>query len=141
MRPVFLTLLLWLLAVVPVHAAMIWDVRYFTRGDISQVSGFYGPGTYEFLLAPDHVSVYLLQGGTIGTQFLGYYGTVVLPDGFPVIAFPSGTDQAVAVPVFDGQTTGSSVAPVPEGSTGVLLLAAVVMAALFAMRFNVGLLE
>jgi hypothetical protein len=104
----------------PAGAATIWDVEYFVSVDVSQATKFYDEGAYDFLLRPDYTTVYLLEPGTIyrgdGTTyigltwvFLGYYGPVapsalpygqaVLPEGFPTIAFPSGTDQAVVVPV------------------------------------------
>ena len=59
------------------------------------------------------MTVYVL-GGTIGTQFLGYYGSVALPDGFPLIAFPSGYDQALAVPIVQPDTVPSAAVPEPE---------------------------
>ena len=77
------------------------------------------------------MTVYVL-GGTIGTQFLGYYGSVALPDGFPLIAFPSGYDQALAVPIVQPNTVPS--AAMPEPATWLLMLAAV--AALIAARYR-----
>ena len=65
------------------------------------------------------MTVYVL-GGTIGTQFLGYYGSVALPDGFPLIAFPSGYDQALAVPIVQPDTVPS--AAVPESESDVDLV-------------------
>ena len=97
-----------------------WEVEYFVRGDVSKATQFYGAGTYEFLLTPNYTTVYLNEPGPLyladGTSeislisvLLGYYGEVVLPDGFPTISFPSGYDQAVVVPV--PGTSSGTVAP------------------------------
>ncbi len=48
MRTCFVLLILVIL-VPPVGAATIWDVEYFIRGDISQVTNFYDQGAYLFL--------------------------------------------------------------------------------------------
>jgi hypothetical protein len=124
------------LLVTPVGAATIWDVEYFPQGDITH---FYGPGTYDLLLGPGYITVYLMTGPPNWTVFIGMYGAPALgypeaplPDGFPMIAFPPGTDQAVAVPVFVDVLTIGPVASVPEASSGLLLVAA--QAALLAMR-------
>lgn len=91
-----------------------WTVDYYLRGSLSQYHTFYGPGTYDFLLAPDYITVYVIEprGTTFGSTFLGYYGQVVLPESMPAIRFPVGTDAAVAVPV--SITTTPPTVTVPE---------------------------
>jgi hypothetical protein len=43
-----------------------------------------------------------------------YYGSVALPDGFPLTAFPSGYDQALAVPIVQPNTVPSAAVPEPK---------------------------
>jgi hypothetical protein len=90
----------------PAGAATIWDVEYGVRVDVSQATKFYGDGAYEFLLGPDYTAVSIHD---VNWVFLGYYGQVALPKGFPTISFPPGYDQAVVVPV-PGPSSGT-VAP------------------------------
>jgi PEP-CTERM motif len=139
MRTGFVLLLL-VVFVTPVGAATIRDVEYFIRGPVSQATKFYGEGVYEFLLTPDYVTVYLKEPGPLyladGTSriavisvFIGMYGepyggypAAVLPDGFPLIAFPPGYDDAVVVPTFQADALAAAV---PEPSTWLLMLAGV----------------
>ena len=146
------------------QAATIWDVEYFIRGDISQVTKFYDQGAYLFLYSssqPQNRPVYLLEPGKIyypdGTSYIGLtwvfigdyacapspyssctgIGGAVLPDGFPLIAFPSGYDEAIAVPIFQPDPPPS--AAVPEPSTLLLMLSALtVYAVLLGRRALVG---
>ena len=133
MRTCFVLLILVIL-VPPVGAATIWDVEYFIRGDISQVTHFYGTGAYAFLWSPNYTTVYIQNGnwtftGMYGEAY-GGYAAAVLPEGFPAIAFPAGFDEAIAVPI-SGPVDAA--AAVPEPGTGVLFLAGgVIMAALIA---------
>jgi hypothetical protein len=160
-----LVLLILVMLVTPVGAATIWDVEYFIRGDISQVTTFYGEGTYIFLgsAANQTTAVYLNELGPIsypdGTSyiglasfFIGYYacapspyssctgiGSAVLPEGFPAIAFPEGYDEAIAVPIFQSDTLSGPSAAVPEPSTLLLMLSALtVYAVLLGRRALVG---
>jgi hypothetical protein len=158
MRTCFVFLILAILVVVvvvvpPVGAATIWDVEYFIRGDISQVTNFYDVGTYMFLATslPQTTTVYFLQTLPIWS-FIGYYacapaansscsgiGGAVLPEGFPVIAFPPGYDEAIAVPIFQPDTLPGPSAAVPEPSTLLLMLSALtVYAVLLGRRALVG---
>jgi hypothetical protein len=132
MRTCFVLLLVVL--VTPVGAATIWDVEYFIRGDISQVHRFYDAGTYELLWTPNYVTTYLMMGDSIGTVFIGMYGAPygVLPEGFPLIAFPSGYDQALVVPTVQPDTVPST--SVPEPAAWLLMVAGV--AVLIAARYR-----
>ena len=164
--PACFVLLILVILVPPVGAATIWDVEYFIRGDISQVTHFYDAGAYLFLLTsvPQTSTVYVLGAGTIyngdGTTFIGliwlflgyyvqgypgsdyapgYHGSAGLPEGFPVILFPPGDDQAIAVPIFQPDPPPGPSAAVPEPSTLWLMLSALtVYAVLFGRRALVG---
>src|SRR4029453_460219 len=135
MRTGFVLLVLVVL-VAPV-GAVTWDVSYATRGPVSTMTTFYPAGTYEFLLTPNYTTVYLIEPNPVALNsvFLGMslepYGdspAAALPADFPVIAFPVGKDAAYAVPVtteslaYVGPVVSDPVRPVPEGSTGGLLL-------------------
>jgi exosortase/archaeosortase family protein len=75
-------------------AAQTWQVDYTTRGDISQVTQFYGTGAWLFLKTPTtDIPVYLQNGGW---QYQGSYGQVNLPEAIPDIKFTGSYDQAVA---------------------------------------------
>lgn len=81
----------------PPPSSGTWTVTYSTRGDISQVTQFYGPGAYLFLKTPtpDRIPVYLQHGGW---SYLGIYGQgAPVPDGIPAVSFEGPYDQAVAV--------------------------------------------
>jgi PEP-CTERM motif len=165
MRTCFVLLILVIL-VAPVGATTVWDVEYFTRGDISQVRNFYDAGAYQFLLTsvPQTSTVYLLELGKIyyadGTSYIGldwafigyyvqgypgsdyapgYHGSAGLPEGFPVILFPPGDDQAIAVPILQPDPLPGPSAAVPEPSTlWLMLLALTVYAVLLGTRALVG---
>src|SRR5207244_577557 len=91
-----LALVVLLLATGPASADTItsWAVDYLLSGDISSYTKFYPVGSYDFLLGPGYTTVYRQDPG--GSVFLGFYGNVQLPDDLPIIAFPVGTDQAIA---------------------------------------------
>ena len=107
MRTLALIVLI-LVTAAPAVAEMVteYSVEYSLRGDISQATQFYGMGTYEFLLTPNYVTVYLQNQGW---QFLGLYGQITLPASMPQISFPTGTDVANAVPHFVEVTPSVSV--------------------------------
>jgi hypothetical protein len=116
------------------EATTMWDVTYLTRG-APGTGGFYGDGAYEFLWTPDYTTVYLHDGnwifqGMYATPALGY-PVAILPDGFPLIAFPSGSDAAVAVPIIQPE---SGPVVTPEPSTWLLLLSAGMALALMRAR-------
>jgi exosortase/archaeosortase family protein len=92
-----------LLVLMTTPASAQWSVEYFTRGDATQATQFYGPGTYELLKGPDYIPVYLRRENF---DFIGMYGgpaqgfpQAQLPDTFPAITFTGLYDQAVVTPV------------------------------------------
>jgi exosortase/archaeosortase family protein len=100
---------LFLLLMTSPASAQDWQVEYFTRGDATQATQFYGPGTYELLKGPDYIPVYLRRENF---DFIGMYGgpaqgfpQAQLPDTFPAITFTGLYDQAVVTPV--GFTVGT----------------------------------
>lgn len=74
-------------------SADTWQLDYLVRGSVGQATHFYAPGSYEFLLTPTSVPVYIFD---TPTRFLGFYGDVALPADLPPITFPTGFDQIVA---------------------------------------------
>src|SRR5437867_7007339 len=102
-----LALLLVLCSSVAV-ADTAWTVTYSTRG-APGTGGFYGVGTYLFLLEPTYIPVYIAArrpDGFLDWSFLGMYGQPALgygqasvPAEIPPISFPIGRNAAVAVPV------------------------------------------
>ncbi len=88
------------------------------------------------------MTVYLLQAG--GSQFIGMYGApalgypeATLPASMPLIAFPAGTDGAVAVPItiVDGDPPGVAV---PEPPTLLLMFVALTVCAACWKREGLG---
>lgn len=102
----------------PAAADTIWQIDYLVRGDLSH---FYGPGSYQFLLTSDGIPVYDRPANN--WHFLGFYDEVTLPASLPLISFPSGIDLIVASPA------GTS--RVPEPTPLVLLLAGGIVFAFF----------
>lgn len=99
-------LLVTLITTTPAFADT-WDVTYYLRSPVVGSGPLASPGTYQLLLGPDYVPVYVLRA-EVGWQFIGLYSGSVpgvpqdnypaqLPAGFPVISFPLGTDAALAV--------------------------------------------
>ena len=84
-------------------------------------------------MGPDYTTVYRQdpQDPWSGRKFLGFYGSVTLPDDLPLIAFPVGTDAAIAYQI---TVAGSDPPPtaVPEPMT--LVLVATGIAGLFGAR-------
>jgi exosortase/archaeosortase family protein len=116
----FVLVLLLLLLPISAQSETGWTVEYFLSTDISQYHTFYAPGSYDLLLRPGYVVVYVIEPrGSGGSGFLGMYGAsalgypqAVLPADFPAISFPEGTDQAMIVPV--SITTTPPTVYVPE---------------------------
>jgi exosortase/archaeosortase family protein len=85
-------------------AAQDWMVQYLKTGVVQPTAPVYPNGSYEFVRAPDYVPVYLRRADI--WDFIGMYGApfnghpqASLPGTFPVIAFPGGSDFAIATPV------------------------------------------
>lgn len=108
-----------------------WDVSYFTRGDISQVTHWYGVGTYQFLLAPSYITVYVLEATSTSTKWvwLGHYGEIALPDTLPPIVFPEGTNGAGAVSRLVDITPTPDPVAVPEPPAWLLAFTGLIVVA------------
>ncbi len=90
-----------------------WDVHYFQAG---QPTGtFYGDGAYIFVYEPatGRTVVGVHDGSWVR---LGYLGDIALPAGLGPISFPTGTNEAVAVPGLfgGGGGGGGGVVSAPE---------------------------
>ena len=93
------------------HAyADTWTVNYFASNSTPGSGGFYGTGTYDFLVRGDVIQVYRLDGNWI---YLGVYGQVPLPAGFPPVVALTGFDQIIVSPGGSGSTGGGGGGGVP----------------------------
>jgi hypothetical protein len=71
-----------------------WTVHPIRRGERTM---FFSEGTYLLLArtGAEHPTVYIHAGNL---RFLGIYGQVALPDGFPTVTFSRGVTQVAVVP-------------------------------------------
>jgi exosortase/archaeosortase family protein len=71
----------------------------------------YGPGSYQFYPAADHVSVYILNSHWVFLGYLDNLGAVV-PSSMPALSFPAGSDAALATPIVMTGFGGGGGAPI-----------------------------
>jgi exosortase/archaeosortase family protein len=99
----FLVIALVVLLLATPALAEDWMVQYLKSGTVQQSAPVYPNGAYEFVRAPENIPVYLRRNDI--WNFIGMYGgpsggqpQASLPGSFPLIAFPGGTDYAIATP-------------------------------------------